>query len=362
VFAPGCSKRFHHSQEVAYVSAPQVNLRDRLAALYNRTGQVHNGERVTVLEKQKRFARVRTASGDEGWMEMRYLVGQDVYDEFQKLAADNRALPVQGHAATRASLNLHFSPARDADTLFQLKEGEKVELLKRGVGERVIGVRPRSLDEPANRAKTARRSATAQPINKAPAANDNGDLRDASMKEPSPAPVAPVLEDWWLVRDAQGHTGWALARILDLEVPLDIAQYAEGQRIVAAYLLNRVQDADKSVAQYLTLVTDNKDGMPYDFNQIRVFTWNLKRHRYETAYRERNLFGMLPVSTDTEDFGKEGAQPTFTIRAQNDEGQMVEKKYRLAGPIVRRVTNEGQTETASLAGQSEASRKKHHSR
>ncbi|HZU21531.1 MAG TPA: hypothetical protein VE998_01790, partial [Terriglobales bacterium] len=111
----------------------------------------------------------------------------------------------------------------------------------------------------------------------------------------------------------------------------------EGQRIIACFKLNEVQDGDKPVPQYLTLVTEPHDGAPYDFDQVRVFTWNLKRHRYETGYRERRLFGVLPVQVGTQDFGKEGVLPVFTIRAQDESGQAAEREYRLIGPVVRRV-------------------------
>ena len=44
-----------------------------------------------------------------------------------------------------------------------------------------------------------------------------------------------VREDWWLVRDPQMRVGWVLGRALYLQLPEEIAQYSEGQRIVAAY-------------------------------------------------------------------------------------------------------------------------------
>ena len=90
-----------------------------------------------------------------------------------------------------------------------------------------------------------------------------------------------------------------------VDVPLDVAQYAEGQRIVAFFVLNQVQDGDKKVSQYLTVLTEPKDGLPFDFNQFRVFTWNVRQHRYETAYRER-IEGVLPVTQAQEDLRKEG--------------------------------------------------------
>jgi len=53
--------------EDGYVTAPQVVLRDRVAAVYNKVGIVANGDRVRVLERSsnKRFVRVRTTDGKE---------------------------------------------------------------------------------------------------------------------------------------------------------------------------------------------------------------------------------------------------------------------------------------------------------
>ena len=79
------------------------------------------------------------------------------------------------------------------------------------------------------------------------------------------AAAGPALEDWWLVRDAQGRVGWVLSRMVDVDVPLDIAQYAEGQRFVAFFVLDEVQDAEKKVPQYLCVLTDPHDGLPFDF-------------------------------------------------------------------------------------------------
>ena len=131
--------------------------------------------------------------------------------------------------------------------------------------------------------------------------------------------------------------------MLDLDVPLDVAQYAEGQRIIADFVLNTVSDGGKPVPQYLLLLNEPKDGEPQDFNQIRVFTWNARRQHYETAYRERKLDGVLPAEVGAEDFGKEGKLPVFTIRAKDSTGQLLDRKYKMNGVIVRRVAAPGET-------------------
>jgi SH3-like domain-containing protein len=303
---PGC-KRVVKPAEMAYVAASQANLRDRVAAVYNKAGTVHNGEAVEVLEKSRRFVKVKSVRGEVGWIEQRYLVDASVFEGFQKLAAANAGLTVQAHATTRASLNMHLTPGRETEHLFQLKEGEKLEILKRATAEKA---QPRSIPTAVKQKPPGKKEDT---------------------------PPAPPLEDWSLVRDGHGRSGWVLSRMVDLDVPLEIAQYSEGQRIAAYFVLNQVQDEDKKVAQYLILLTDNKDGQPWDFNQARIFTWNLKRHRYETAYRERKLFGLFPARAGSEDFGKEGVLPVFVLRVQDDGGKVVDKKYKLNGPMVRRV-------------------------
>ena len=301
ILLAACGRRRERVLEIDYVSAPQVTLRDQLSQVFNRVGTAKNGDRVEVLDREKRFAKVRTATGVEGWVEQRYLVTQETFDAFQKLAQNAKDASVIGNATTRNDTNLHDQPGRDTDHLYQLSQSAKVSMLKRATVEKIL---------PGGAVK-----------NHLPGAKDT-----------------KPMEDWWLVRDADGHVGWVLGRMIDLDVPLDVAQYAEGQRIVACFVLNKVRDGDKEVPQYLMLLSESKDGMPFDFNQARVFTWNVRRHRYETAYRERKLNGVLPVTISEEDFGKEGRLPTFTLHVTDESGGTVDRKYKMNTPIVRRVS------------------------
>lgn len=301
----GCG-RHHRVLEVAYVSAPQASLRDQVAQMYNRVGTVKNGDRVEILDREKRFARVRTSTGLEGWIEQRYLVDQKTFDGLQKLAQDNQNDPVQAPGVLRNETNLHLTPGRETEHLYQLAAGAKVQILKRGTAEKLLAGAP-----------------IAKPVS------------DKSG-------AGPVLEDWWLVRDEQGRVGWVLARMVDVDAPIEISQYAEGQRFVAFFQLDEVQDGDRKVPQYLCILTEPHDGQPYDYDQVRVFTWNVRKHRYETAYREHGLDGVLPVTVANENYDKEGTLPTFILRVRDDAGNTSERKYKLNTPIVHRVLAPGE--------------------
>ena len=340
-----CNRGKDRVLETEYVSGVQAFLRDRVAAVYEKTGVVKNGERVEVLDHDRRFVKVRTTTGVTGWVEQRYLVSQQVYDQIQKLTADNQKDPVQAQGTTRNDTNLHVEPGRDTEHLYQISTGEKLSLLKRGTAEKAGTAAPPS-HSAASSGKTGNDNEKDKDKNKgkdnrpAAAAVVSGPVVSAPIV-PAPIVPAPIIEDWWLVRDSHQRVGWVLGRMIDLDVPLDVAEYAEGQRIVAFFVLNQVADGDKKVAQYLTVLTEPKDGMPFDFNQIRVFTWNVRHHRYETAYRER-MEGMLPVTVSQENFDKEGMLPVFVVRARDDKGNIVAKKYKLNTPIVRRVLAPGE--------------------
>jgi hypothetical protein len=244
-------------------------------------------------------------------MEQRSLVPQQVYDGFQKLAQQQQSAPLQATGTTRNDTNIHLDPGRETEHLYQLNQGFKVSILKRAIAEKTV---PGVIAKPAS----------------------------ASKGEASKAAPPPIMEDWWLIRDPDGHVGWVLARMVDLDVPLEIAQYAEGQRTVAFFVLNQVADGDKKVSQYLVVLTESKDGLPFDYNQVRVFTWNVKHHRYETAYREHNLNGFLPVMVLQESFDKEGTLPVFVLQVKDDDGNLSQRKYKMNTPIVRRVLAPGE--------------------
>jgi hypothetical protein len=316
----GCRGGLSNRAEYAYVAVTEAGLRDHVATFYNKTGVVHNGERVQILERMqsKRFLRVRSPRGEEGWVQERYLADQQTFDEFQRLAEHFKTAPAQATATTEEQVKVHVLPGRKTGYLYLLNEKTKVDLLQRQAVDR---------NAPPLQLKDEQ---------KEPEENPDED----KVKSDSAGPPA-VREDWWLVRDAQMRVGWVLGRTLYLVIPEEIAQYSEGQRIVAAYPLDEVQDGDKKVPEYLVLFTE-KEGLPYDFSQARVFTWNVRKHRYETAYRERELAGVLPVTLGQQNFEKEGNLRTFVLRVKDDDGSVRERTYKFNPPLVHRVLAPGE--------------------
>ena len=80
------------------------------------------------------------------------------------------------------------------------------------------------------------------------------------------------------------------------------------------------EQEDKNIPVYLTVMSPYKAGLPYDFDQVRVFTWSVKKHRYETGFRDKNIEGYLPVSIrmEKDPYGKSAAaqtpMPTFSYK------------------------------------------------
>lgn len=326
ILLAGCSHfRPHPHHEYVYALVKQVSLRDRVAVVSNRVGEVTNGQRLEVLEHGRRFLRVKTDKGEIGWIEEHQVIDQKTYDEFEQMKKDHEHDPVVATGVLRDEYWLRDAPGRESNRFTLLPEDDKLQLLARASVARPVANQPVPL-----------------PVSK------------PGKPEKPAAPPAPVMEDYWLVRDSGGHVGWVRGRMMDEDVPDGIAGLGEGQKIVGAYVLRTVYDAEANVPnhqvpEYVTVMAAWKDGLPYDFDQVRVFTWNVRKHRYETAYRERNIAGYLPVTVSQQMFGKQ-QEPVFSfLVAANDAvaldpktgmvkpGDTLTESYHMEGVIVRRI-------------------------
>jgi len=337
----GCSRlRPRPAAQYIYVTVKETYLRDRVAAVSNRTATVENGERLEVLEQGRRFYRVKTEKGEQGWIDDRAVATQEDFDSFVTLAEAHRGDPAVASAVVQDEVNLHLKPGRETERFYRLAEGDKLQLLQRA-----------TLPKPE--------TAGAVPVK-------------ATVTAPGVEAAPSAMEDWWLARDARGHVGWLLSHYVAVDAPDSLTRYAEGQRFVGAYVLTTVHDdgaeqENKDIPIYLTVLAPYTAGLAYDFDQVRVFTWNLKMHRYETAYREKDIEGYLPVTIKmaVDPYGKSATAqtqlPTFTYKVLAADGgpavpdattgmvtpgRTIEKTYRLEGNIVRRVAAPGSKDDA----------------
>ncbi len=361
---PGCTRFHKETHEYVYVSARQIYLHDRVAAVSNRVALVTNGEALEVLEKGKRFTKVRTPKGEIGWLEDHAIIDDKLYGQFQALQQQHAGDSPVATATLRDDLYLHVLPGRDTPHFLLVTGNTKVQLLERGMVAKSI---PGALPSPKPKVAAVGEKKAAGTT------NPGSEKPSMPTKEPPVAVpvVAPIpMEDWWLVRASSGHTGWLLSGRMDVEIPDEVGGYAEGQRIVGAYPIAKVMDdgkvherktekksgsnrkralaaedsADATLGsvpvptehtEYVTVLEPPHSGLPYDFDQVRVFTWSLNHHRYETAYRLHGFQGYLPVRIASETVNGQ-SYPTFSFQIANGADVRVDPDSGVTRPLAPR--------------------------
>jgi hypothetical protein len=350
VLASGCNRFRHRNDETVYVSARQTYLHDRVAAVSNRVAMVTNGQKLQVIERGRRFLHVKTEKNEIGWIEEHAVIDAKTAESFQQMNEAHKQDPVTARATLRDDLYLHQTPGRATEHFYLLAGNSKVELLARTSVEKTsataAAVAAKAVAQ-ANAAKQAAQTAAAKPAQANGAKPGQTTAKPAAPPAPAAgvpaaaAPEPPPMEDWWLARDGQGHTGWLLASRLDVDVPDEIGLFAEGQRIVGAWVLTKVDDPESSVAnhqvpEYLTVMSPPKAGLPFDFDQVRVFTWSTRRHRYETAFRLHPIQGYLPVRVTP---ATANAPATFSFQIPADGSLQTEPGTGLTRPVHPRTIN-----------------------
>ena len=312
----------HESLGAAYVSERTLTLLSSVAQVHEQVGVLYYGERVDVLARRNDNVKVRTSNGTIGWVDGRYLMEPELWERSEKLLAQTKSMIVQARGRTKTTTNLRVEPGRTEPRLYQFGRGIEVEVFGRAVAD------------------------WAQVTDEKEVAAEN---------EPQ------KKEDWYLVQGVATRppgegvvrnsavttttqpgdqtipiAGWVVARFISLDLPDPVREGTTGAnvRAIAWFELNRVTDAEGEHPQYLVAGTRSAEGAPCDFTTLRVFTWNSKKTRYETAYIENDLCGALPIQIGK---GPEG-QPEFRFHMM--EGSKPERVYRLIQTVVRRVKDD----------------------
>jgi SH3-like domain-containing protein len=338
------------SSGVAYVGPITLNLRKDLASKSATVAAVKHGDKLDVLELRRRFIKVRTAQGIEGWTDSNLLLTDQQMDDLRHLADGASKLASQGKATPFDVLNMHSAPARQSPSFFQIAENEPVDVIGHRLAPHFAAPEASYNPAPAKRSVPKKpkgkdaRSAQAPPMPAAPAPPRNWQ----NLSKPRAADIpgvaqaaaltatAPQFDDWNLIRTRDGKVGWVLARMLTMSIPDEVAQYAEGHRITAYLALGEVNDKEDKQSKHNWLWTTSSAGQhPYEFDSFRVFVWSTKRHHYETAYIERNVQGFYPIESSPLPGQEEKA---FSVVLREKDGKMYKRTYGFAGYHVRMIS------------------------
>jgi hypothetical protein len=205
-------------------------------------------------------------------------VTADTKRRMDRLKERFAGLASQGDVHALDVLNVHIDPERESETIYQLEEDEAAELLARRLtidGER--------------------------------------------------------QEGWFLIRLSTGHAGWVLETRVYSGIPVEVAQYAEGRRIVAYFALGEIEDASLGESRTTWLWSQSPGrNSDTDFDRIRVFRWNTRVRAYHTVKLEAGLRGYLPLTVRP---SNTDANAQFDVIVERDS-EFLKRSYELNGARV----------------------------
>ncbi len=309
----------------AFVSEKAAPLLSSIAQVREQIGMLHYGERVGVVGKRNDYVKVRTNSGTVGWVESRQLMEPALWQRSIKLLDQTRGMPVQARGRTKVSTNLRVQPGRTEPRLYQFGRNVSVEIVGRAVADWAQVTDEKDSSNESQEAKKEdwfliRGVATRAPGEAAARAAES---TNTTQPGDQTAPIA----------------GWVVARFVELDLPEPVREGAASANIrpLAWFELNRVSDPSGDKTQYLVAAARGPEGQVCDFTALRVYTWYVKKSRYETAFIENDLCGQLPVRIGK---GPKG-EPEFRFHVM--DGNKEERVYRLMQTVVRRIREPGET-------------------
>jgi hypothetical protein len=338
----------------AFAGPATLTLRKEISPASAPGATAKHGEKIEVLQVRRRFVRVRTPRGEQGWTDSRNLLSAQQMDAIAELARSASRMPSQGQATVYSALNVHTDPIRNSTSFFQITEGVRVDVLAHKLSPRTGGPMPPPFQvvkpAPPSR-KKPKKEPPVPPPPRPPVPGlppDWMELSKTVFPPPEPPPLPPTqtltgkkprrkrpepmpqMEDWYLIRAKDGKAGWVLARMVNLAIPDEVAQYSEGARITSYFALADVQDGEEKKHHWIW-TTIRGGQQPYQFDSFRIFTWVVRKHRYETAYIERDVEGYYPVEVTR------GPMPKFSLILREADGKLYKKSYLMEGYIVRKI-------------------------
>jgi hypothetical protein len=323
------------------VVARRAEIRSSTAVVAADLLEVNRGDEVEILgsmdvvdptdnTRKERWLRVRAHDEEstEGWIESRNVMPEDVRESARALAAEDKAISPQATGQLRASSNLRLSPDRagNDNIIMRLDSGSTFEI----TGWKRV---------PKPKASETIESDVAPKAGSAPQSVSKGGKDNDEEKEPE-----ETNEVWYKVRlpptISPAPAGWIYGKQVELTVPSDIIFYRTGREFVAWQRLDgdssssdvagKNKDAGKEArpGSWVILEKSSSD-QPHtldepDFDRIYVLGYDKRDQEHYTAYRSPDLKGFLPCKVEGV-----GHDKTFTIRVQDESGQVKDVQYSL---------------------------------
>jgi len=321
------------------VVARRAQIRSSTAVVAADLLEVNRGDAVEILEsldvqdpsdntRKERWLRVQMndAENTEGWIEARNVMPEEVLEASRRLAEEDKGVPAQATGQLRASSNLRLSSDRSGNEniMMRLDTGSSFEI----VGWKRI---PKPKSSEAIESDVAPKAGSAQPV------ASRGASRGQEENE-----TEETNELWYKVRlppaISPAPAGWIYGKQVELTVPSDIIFYRTGREFVA---WQRLDGSSSEAEGFLTDKNAGKEARPGswvileksssnqprtldepDFDRIYVVGYDKRNQEHYTAYRSSDVKGFLPLRQEGQ-----GENKTFTVRAQDQDGQIKEARY-----------------------------------
>jgi len=276
---PGCQSETEPILDEGRVIVNNTSVRAEASSSSRTLFRLGEGERVSILEKSGTWYRVNDSQGFEGWMDESTLLRDSTFTQMQQMLAEAASVPVQNTVTTEDEVNLRLAPGRDSAIIRRLRRNVSLEVLDRAT---------------------------------------------------TPRPDSDATDIWFKVRPGPDEIGWVFAQLVEFRTPEELLPFTEGRIYAAVETLNEVVDPEDGPVHWY-VVGERRPGAPPElaFDGIRVFTWNLERHRYETALRLRDLQGAYPIEI-TPDGG-------FRFRVLDSDGNTSTRSFVMRGSVPREV-------------------------
>ena len=278
------------------VIATKEKIRSSTATVALELAEVKRGDKLDILDQAQVKTPTRTAewykvrtkekSAVEGWIEARHVISKSVVDKATDLYEKSKSIASQGIGRLKVQTRLRIDPGGDVATY--LSRGTMVEI----VGKTRTTVKPEK--------------------------QQDADSEDA--EEPETRTVI-----WYQIRLPETEvlrSGWVGAQQVQLDTPDEILYLeGEGRRFTGWVVFDQSKTKKGEMKDnYIALMKNLATEGPIDFTRLWILNYSPERGRYDGAYIEDGLHGVLPVSVHADHRG-------FTIHELDENGKPVAVEY-----------------------------------